>query len=173
MGHLGSFGAAVRELDPLAEKDSFTFFGETFTVVDTLPPMLMLQLGAATTGKIEEQEGLGAVWEALRCSLTAPETYVERGGGKLEVKPADESQFHRFYRLAVARKATLEELLKVAMALFQGQSGRPTEGLPDSSAGQPTTSPSSSISSSTPPASPDSAPSPYPGMRSVSEVLSG
>lgn len=137
MGHLGSFGAAVKELDPGAEKDTFDFFGETFTVAGVIPPMLMLQLGAASTGKIDEQEGLAALWETMRCSLDADE------GG---------DQFDRLYKLAVAKRCDLEDLMRLAMMLFEAQAGRPTEEPQGSFPGPSRTSPSSSTSSSVHPA---------------------
>lgn len=152
MSHLGSFGAAVRELDSSAPKDSFEFFGETFTVVGIIPPVLMLQLGAAATGKIEDQEGLAALWEAMRCSLNADE---------------DGKDFDRLYKLAVRHRCDLEELMKLAMALFEAQAGRPTGGPSGSSLGASTTSPSSNTSSS------PSQVSELPGMTSVSRVLDG
>ncbi len=137
MTHLGSFGAAVKELDPTAERDSFEFFGERFEVVGVIPPMLMLQLGAAATGKIDDQEGLAALWEAMRLSLDADE---------------DSKEFDRLYKLAVKNRCDLEDLMKLAMALFEAQAGRPTGEPRGSSAGPSTTSPSSSASSSVHPA---------------------
>jgi hypothetical protein len=139
---LGSFGAAVKELDPDGERDTFDFFGETFTVEGVIPPMLMLQLGAASSGKIEESEGLAAIWEALRCCLTLP----ERDG-----KDPDAAQFDRFYKLAVARREDLEDLIRVAMALFEAQSGKATERLSTSPGGPLPTSTSSNGSSAVPP----------------------
>ena len=150
MAKLGAFGAAVREADPNAERDSFEFCGEAFEVQGDIPPMLMIQLGAAATGKIEEQEGFGAIWEVMRCSLTTAE---------------DASGFQRFYRLAVARCVPLEELIRLAMALFEAQAGRPTEQRPDSPAGSLPISTSSSGSPSTP--------QDWPGMTRVDEVLAG
>lgn len=133
MAHLGDFGAALKELDPTAEKDTFSFFGEKFEVVEDLPPMLVFQLAAATTGKIEEQEGMAAMWEAYRISLGA-------------------ERFATFYKIAVAKRADIDSLMELVMSLFQASGGdRPTVQVPDSQPGAPTTSPSSSISASTPP----------------------
>ncbi|WP_326564557.1 hypothetical protein [Micromonospora peucetia] len=160
MANLGSFGAAVREADPRAEKDTFEFCGEQFEVKGKLPPMLMVQLGAATTGKIDEQEGLGAIWEAMRCSLTEPERQVDG-----ETIPADPAAFLRFYRLAVERCVELDDLIALAMALFEAQAGRPTAQRPDSQPGSLPTSTSSSGSSSTHPA--------LAHLRPVSQVLAG
>lgn len=165
MATLGSFGAAVREADPRAEKDTFEFCGETFTVEDKIPAMLMIQLGASATGKIDEQEGLGAIWESMRVSLTVPERTVVADGGEARVEPADGTQFDRFYRLAVANRVDLEDLMRVAMALFEAQAGRPT--------GQRPTSPGGSLSTST---SSSTSPSPHPalqGMTPVNQVLAG
>ena len=156
MALLGSFGAAVREADPHAQKDTFEFCGEQFEVQDTIPPMLMLQLGAAASGKIEETEGMAALWEAMRCSLTAPEREVKAedatGETKLEKVDADPAQFQRFYKLAVAARVDLQELIRLAMALFEAQAGRPTGQRPASPAGSLPTSTSSSGSPSRHPA---------------------
>lgn len=160
MAHLGSFGAAVRELDPDAEKDTFDFCGEKFEVVGTIPPMLMLQLGAASSGKIEDAEGLAAMWEAMRCSLTAPER--EEDG---KTVPADETQFQKLYKAAVSKRVSVEDLMQLTFALFEGQAGRPTGEPQGSSPGPSSTSPSSSTSSSTHPA--------LAHLRPVSEVLAG
>ncbi|BEL07822.1 hypothetical protein Q0Z83_060130 [Actinoplanes sichuanensis] len=162
MTHLGSFGAAVRELDP-AERDDFDFFGEKFIVVGVIPPMIMLQIGAATTGKIDDQESLGAMWEAMRTSLTAPAVGDD---------PPDDEAFRRFYRLAVARCCDLEGLLALAMALFEAQSGRPTVPASTSSDGLPGTSTTSNTSSTPSPASPPQHPA-LSGMTPVASVLGG
>lgn len=156
MAHLGSFGAAVRELDPGAARDTFDLMGESFTVVGVIPPMLMLQLGAATTGKIDEQEGLGAMWEAMRCSLTKPEADGE---------PEDGSEFDRLYKVAVNKRCDLDSLMKLAMKLFEEQAGRPTEEPQGSSPGPSATSPSSNTSSSASPA--------FEGMTPVAQLLGG
>ncbi|MFF3867351.1 hypothetical protein [Micromonospora sp. NPDC001898] len=161
MAQLGSFGAAVREAaGPAAERDTFEFCGQRFEVQGQIPPMLMLQLGAAASGKIEETEGMAALWEAVRCSLTNPERVVDGAA-----VPEDASEFQRFYKLAVAHHADLQELIRLAMALFEAQAGRPTGQRPDSPAGPLPTSTSSSGSLST-----------HPGLahlRPVSEVLAG
>ncbi|MFI5839457.1 hypothetical protein ACIA8K_07055 [Catenuloplanes sp. NPDC051500] len=144
MSHLGSFGAAVRETDPAAAKDTFEFFGETFVVHGVIPSMLMLQIGAAATGKIDEQEGLGAMWEAMRCSLTVPAA---------DDQPADGKAFDRLYKLAVNHNCNIDELMRLAMALFEVQAGRPTKEPQGSSPGPSSTSPSASTSSSASPVS--------------------
>lgn len=150
MTHLGSFGAAVKELDPSIDKDTFDFFGEKFEVVGTIPPMLMLQMGAAATGKIDDQEGLAAIWEVFHHTLDANE---------------ESKDFDRFYKVAVSKRCSLEELMKLAMALFEVQAGRPTEGQPASAPGLSTTSPSSSASSSQHPA--------YAHLKPVNSLLAG
>lgn len=159
MTDLGAFGAAMRELDPASPHDTFTFFGERYEVVGGIPAMLMLQLGAASTGKISEEELLAAMWEALRLSLDEPDRETVNG------EPGPVRQFSRFYKAAVANRCDLEPLMRLTMALFEAQDSRPTEAAPDSGTGPQETSPSSSTSSSTLQA--------LPGMRPVSEVLAG
>lgn len=131
MAFLGDFGAAVKELDPTTEKDSFKFFGETFEIVDELPAVLVLQIGAFMTGKVEETEGMGAMWSALEASL-------------------GEAEFARFYKLALAKRADVQTLMELVMSIFQAVGGeRPTVQVPDSPVGESPTSPNSSTSSST------------------------
>lgn len=160
MSSLGSFGAAVREFEPDSERDDFTFFGETFVVEGIIPPMLTLQLGAALSGKIDELEGNAALWEALRCALTKPES---TDGD--EVTAADEEPFERFYRLAVQKRCEIGDLMKLVFTLVGAQAGRPTEQRPTSAPGPLPTSTSSNSPAS------DSLDSPV--LRSVDEVLAG
>jgi hypothetical protein len=128
MADLGAFGAAIKELDPAAEKDTFSYFGEKFAIVSALPPMLMFQLAASMTGKVDETEGMGALWEAFRIAL-------------------GDDEFNRFYKIAVDKKDSNEGLMTVAMAIYQNDAGRPTVQPSDSSAGLSSISPSSSPSS--------------------------
>jgi hypothetical protein len=128
VANLGSFGAAIKALDPAAEKDTFTYFGEKFEIVSALPPVLMFQLAASMTGKVDETEGMGALWEALRISL-------------------GDDEFNRLYKIAVDRRDSTEGLMGVVMAIYQNDAGRPTEQPSDSSDGLSSISPSSSPSS--------------------------
>lgn len=156
MAFLGDFGAAIKELDPNAEKDSFGFFSEKFEIISELPPMLILQLAASMTGKVEETEGMGAMWEALRISL-------------------GDAEFNRLYKLAVDKRADIQSLMELVMSLFQASGGeRPTVQVPDLPAGPPVTLPSSSTSSSVPPAfGGDERDPSVPHLVPVSQVLAG
>jgi hypothetical protein len=156
VAHLGSFGAALREIDPEGERDTFEFFGQEFTVEGAMPEILRFQLSAALVGGDSGTTGMAAMWGALRAALTKPGKDGER---------EDDSQFDRFYRLAVARKANTDSLMDLAFKLFEVQAGRPTVEPRGSSAGQQPTSPSASTSSSTHPA--------LAHLRPVSEVLAG
>jgi hypothetical protein len=160
MASLGSFGAAVREFDPDGERDTFDFFGETFVVEGVIPSMLHIQLGAALAGKIAEIDGNAALYEVMRCALTKPERQVDG-----ETEPMDESQFDRFFRLAVQKRCDLDDLLTLVFKLFGAQAGRPTEQRPTSPDGSLPTSTNSKSSAS------DSLASQ--GYRSVDEVLAG
>jgi hypothetical protein len=157
VSHLGDFGAAVNELDPAAEKDTFNFFTEKFEIVDEIPPMLVFQLAACMTGKVSENEAMVAMWSALEICL-------------------GEDGFKRFYKTAVQKKADTTSLMELVMALFQASGGeRPTVQVSDSPAGQLPTSPSSNTSSSVPPAfggEPHDATTPT-YLRPISEVLAG
>lgn len=150
---IGEFGAAKRELS--GEKDDFVFCGEVFTVQRSLPAVLMLQLGASVSGKIDETEGFAAIWEALRVSLTAPEFYRLAATDEYEAAdekrmilvPEDDMPFRRLYGLAVDNGVELEDMMKLVMGLFEAQSGRPTRPASASSDGPPNTSPSLNTSS--------------------------
>ena len=135
MADLGSFGAALKALDPNAEKDTFTYFGEKFEIVSALPPMLMFQLAASMTGKVDETEGMAALWEAMRIAL-------------------GDDEFNRLYKIAVDKRDSTEGLMEVVMAIYQNDSGRPTVQPSDSSDGllsiSPSTSPSSTVTDSVP-----------------------
>ena len=145
MAHLGSFAAARREVEPRTEWDDFDFCGEKFVVTGDIPSMLMLQLAASTTGKVDETEGMAAMWEAFRTAL-------------------GDKGFAKFYKLAVAESVDVEDIMRVVFALFEAQAGRPTQEAPASSPGPLNISPSSSISSSHPALA---------HLRPVSEVLAG
>jgi hypothetical protein len=146
MADLGSFGAALKALDPAAEKDTFTYFGEKFEIVSALPPMLMFQLAAAMTGKVDETEGMAALWEAFRISLDEPDLEPWDGPGE-DQRPAPKQQFNRLYRIAVDKRDSTEGLMTVVMAIYQNDAGRPTVQPSDSSGGLSSISPSSSPSS--------------------------
>jgi hypothetical protein len=141
---LGSYGAAVREFDPNGERDTFEFFGQEFTVEGVIPPMLMVHLGAAMAGKAGDMEGNAAFWQALRCALTKP----ERQGPDGETTPEDSSQFELFYRLAVARKTEMDDLLGLVFAMVGAQAGKATEQPPTSAPGPLPASTSSNSSAS-------------------------
>jgi hypothetical protein len=140
MGSIGSFGAAVRELDPAAERDTFEFFDRKFTIHGVIPPFVAIHLGAAMTGKIGDIEGNAAMFEALRCALTKPAD----GNGE----GADDAEFDRFCRMAVDRRCTTGELIKLVFSLLGAQADLPTEQQPTSQDGPLPTSESSNSSSS-------------------------
>jgi hypothetical protein len=120
-----------------------------------LPAVLMLQLGASVSGKIDETEGFAAIWEALRVSLTVPEyrrlaatdEYDDADENRNILVPEDDSPFRKLYGLAVDNGVELEDMMKLVMGLFEAQTGRPTKSAPASSGGPPTISPSSNTSS--------------------------
>lgn len=146
MAHLGSFAAALREVEPArAEWDDFDFCGEKFVVNGTIPAILMLQLAASTSGKVSESEGMAAMWQAFTHAL-------------------GEKGFAKFYRLSLEHNVGVEDIMRVVFALFEAQDGRPTGEASASSPGPSTTSPSLSASSSHPALA---------HLRPVSEVLAG
>jgi hypothetical protein len=149
MANLGSFGAAVRELNPDGERDTFDFFGERFTVHATIPPMLMLRLGAFMAGELGSIEDNAVVYKALRHALTVPADPATK-------TRADSSQFDRFEKLALAKMCDSDELVKLVFALVGIQIAFPTEQQPTSPDGLQGTSEGSSSSASESPDSPTS-----------------
>lgn len=147
MASLGSFAAAAREYEPSAEPDTFNFAGETFTVRGPIPGMAHLAVGAAMSGKISGADYAAAVMEALRHALTAPAADVDG-----EAVPEDDSEWLRFYRVAIERCVETEQIAEVAYSLLGAEAGRPTERRSTSSTGSSPTSTSSSNSSSGSPA---------------------
>lgn len=150
MAKLGSFGAAVRELDPDAERDTFDFFDSEFTVHGVIPPILMLRLGAFMAGELGDIEANAVVYKALRRALTIP------GDPSTKTRP-DLSEFDRFEELALTRMCSTEELIRLVFSLVGIQIAFPTEQPPTSPDGQLPTSESSNSSASVTPDSPTSA----------------
>jgi hypothetical protein len=147
---LGSFGAAVREIDPDSEHDTFDFFGETFIVHGTIPAMLMLRLGAFMAGELGLIESNAVVYKALRHALTVP---ANPGTKAL----ANSSQFDKFEDLALVNECDFDSLIKLAFALTGILIDFPTEQPPASPDGPLQTSASSNSSASDTPGSPTSA----------------
>lgn len=165
MTHLGSFGAAVRELDPDAEPDTFEFLDQTFTVHGVIPPILTWQLSNSIAGNGTTSSFRAALFGALHAALTKPPAQ--------EGEPADQSEFERFYLLATRRKATEDSLHDLVNKLFEVQAGRPTGEPHGSSPGPSETGPSSNGSSSTPPDSPTEAGPGAGQLRPISDLLQG
>jgi hypothetical protein len=150
MASLGTFAAAKREYAPAeSEPDTFEFCGETFTVKGTIPGMVHLTVAAAFSGKVTGVDFAAALLEAIQHALTAP-----AAGDTAE----DESEWLRFYELAVAKSVPTEELRDIAYVLVGADTGRPTVRRSGSSTGSSATSTSSNSSSSDSPASPSSSP---------------
>jgi hypothetical protein len=147
MAGLGTFAAAKREYEALAEPDTFEFCGETFTVRGTIPSMLHLTVAAAWAGKIPAFDGDAALYEALQHALTVP----ERTDGDKTI-PADTSEWDRFYRLSVDQDVEGEWLTALVFNIMAAEDARPTRRLSTSSTGQSTTGTSSSSSASDAPA---------------------
>lgn len=156
MASLGSFRAAVREQDPDVERDTFEFYGDTFTVVGDVPAILELQMSAAIAGKASGVEGDAAVFASLRAALVA----TPKDGDE-----ADTGQWDRFYRLAADNRVGPETLTELVLTIIAAQAGRPTVQRSASDGGSLPTSTSSSPSVSDSPASP--------GLKSVDDLLAG
>lgn len=147
---LGSFGAAVRELEPEAERNTFDLFGREFTVHGVIPPMLMLRLGAMMAGELGAIDSNAVLYKALYHALTIP------GDKAANIRP-DDSQFEEFEELATDRMCTVDELIRLVYSMVGIEIAFPTEPQPTSPDGLPTTSDSSKSSASDTPDSPTSA----------------
>lgn len=158
MAKLGSFGAAARELDPDAERDTFDFFGQEFTVVGVMPAMVVLRLGALLAGELNDIEANAVTYQALKYILTKP------GDPATKTRP-DSSQFDRFEDLATERMCDTNELIRLLYSVLGYQISFPTEQPPTSPDGPLPTGESLSSSAS---GTPDS-----PRLVSVDEVLAG
>lgn len=126
MALIGEFGAATRDEDSNVEPDTFTFYGETFTVADRVGAMPLLRFAAiADAGtQAEELAGLAAMHELLRDCLA----------------PGDWS---RFQKVAADQKVEADELMEVCGTIYAAVTGRPTQRPSVSAAGSSETSASS------------------------------
>jgi hypothetical protein len=150
MASLGSFGAAIRELDPDAERDTFDFYDETFTVCGIVPAIVELTLTASLAGKVSGVASDAALFETLRFALTVPER--KQDGKTIR---ADDAEWQRFYQIAVRVCADSDVLTALAYNILGWQVGRPTEQRSTSESGSlPTSTNSSSPASDTPASAP-------------------
>lgn len=121
--NLGSFGAVVEEITAPDEPDTFTFYGETFTVAQHVGALPLMRFAAAarTGAGSDDLAGLSAMYDMIRDCLA----------------PGD---FERFDSVATANKADGATILAVCSAVYEALAGRPTTPQSTSSAGQrPTT----------------------------------
>lgn len=130
---IGEFEAAVREVDPDREPDTFKLCGETFTVADE-PNIIAL-------GRFARAARAGADSDDMEGLATLIDTVAS------VVVPADEE---RFLDVASKNRLDVELLLKVVSAVMEAQAGRPTAPSSDSSPGRSTTGESSKALSSSP-----------------------
>lgn len=155
--NLGDFGAALRELDPVAERDHFTFFGERFELVADVPAIVEMRLAAGLNGSVPEDEAVTAMWDALRIALDE-DREPEEG------QPEPLKQFKLFQQIAMDQRADLRSVMELVFKLCAAPTGRPTVRPSASGVGPPGTSPSSSPSSTHPALA---------HLRPVSELLDG
>lgn len=128
---IGEFEAAVKEVDPDREPDTFKLEGHTFTVSDE-PNLIALGMFAreARAGvDSNDMEGLAVLIDTI-ASLVIPE---------------DEE---RFLSLAARRRVQPDLLLKIMNAVMEAQAGRPIEPSSDSSDGRSPIGVSSKVLSS-------------------------
>ncbi len=118
MAKLGSFGAAIREIEPDAEHDTFDYFGEEFRVVGVVPNVVSLKICAAMAGRLSGIDQDAALYEALQYALTAP-------AAEPDGRP-DRSQWRRFYAVAAEHRGHGDELVSLVLSILGAQSGFPT-----------------------------------------------
>ena len=105
------------------------FFGETFDLQDEPNTFALMEFAeAASTTDDNSLEGLAAVFRLVEAAVTAED-------------------WPRFKALARKNKAGVEDVLPVAVAVFQAQTGRPTVRSSDSSDGPSDTEQSSTSDS--------------------------
>ena len=107
---------------------SVDFFGESFRLVDEPSEWAMLEFASIAGGTdSSELAGLAAIMRLLEASV-------------------DEADWERFKTVARKNKAKIErDLMPVVVAVFQGETERPTPPPSDSSAGRPATAPNSTV----------------------------
>jgi hypothetical protein len=141
LGDFSDFEAAA-DLAEQVEPDTFTIYGQQFTVAEQVSgiPLMRLAKVAATSDQIlkhgtpeeiaaAEMTGLGAMYDFLEQVLI----------------PGD---FDRFCHVATAHRMSDEALYKIGQHLYGVISSRPTTRQSNSSSGQPPTSPDSKPTSS-------------------------
>lgn len=131
MVHIGDFEAAVREVDPAREPDTFGLGGETFTIAQDINIIALGRFARAAREGADsnDMEGLASLIDTVS-SLVVPE---------------DETRFlDKCSRLRVDG----DFLMKIIQSVLEAQSGYPTEQPSDSSGGSPTTMQSSKVLSS-------------------------
>jgi hypothetical protein len=157
MASLGSFGAAVREIEPDGERDTFELFGETFTVEAAVPSVVLMKFCAGLVGQLSGIETDATMYELLRHALTKPPA-------KEGAKP-DASQWERFYELAASRKCKSDDLITLVLAIAGAQAGKEHGQSPTSEGGSQSVGTSSNGSALD---SPDSG-----GLIPVDQLLGG
>ena len=131
MANLGEFGAAARDAAPDGEPDTFTFYGETFTVKQRIPSMPMLRFAdvAQRGAQAEELEGMAAMYRLITSCIVTEDVA-------------------RFEQTADEHDCDAEELMEVCGTLYRAVAGRPTQRPSASADGSSTTTESSRAPSS-------------------------
>lgn len=131
MGSLGEFGTAARDVDPDLEPDTFTFYGETFTVKPQVSAMPLLKFAdvAQRGTQAEELEGMAAMYRLITSCIV-------------------DDDVARFEKVADDHDCQADELMEVCGKLYVAIAGRPTQRPSVSADGSSTTSESSKESSS-------------------------
>jgi hypothetical protein len=131
MASLGEFGAARTEADPERERDTFTFCGVEFLVAEQMDPLALLEFGEAAASGLDGDDpaGMAAVLALIRASV-------------------DEADWPKFRKTVRQHRPPIDDLMAMAMAVVQRETGRPTVPASDSSSGSSATGESSKALSS-------------------------
>lgn len=134
LGDFSDFTAAADAAEQ-TEPDTFTLYGETFTVADQVStiPLMRLAKVATTSNDIEKHGSPEEIAAAERVALAALHDFIEQ-----TLAPGE---FARFCEVAVAHRMGDDALWTLGQTLYGVISGRPTKRPSSSLSGQPPTSP--------------------------------
>lgn len=133
MAVVGEFGQVKREQDKArtGEVDTIVFFGETFTIADSVGFMPLMSFAHAASSGLDTNDmaGMKAMRDMLRDCLA-------------------EGEWPRFEECSTVNKADAELLMAVTAKVYEVVAARPTESPTGSPDGQSSATPSSNSSAS-------------------------
>lgn len=143
MGMIGSFG---RELDPddLDEQDYFEWHGESFTVPGSVSALPIMRFAWSTVGSQNRTDRADAAARRAQSDEARAAANTEKVSAEMDMLAAlhvflrdtiGAHQWARFEELAVIHGDGIDEVMRVAQAIYSSVVDRPTTRPSDSSAG--------------------------------------